>query len=362
MKNLLTVIVPVYNVEAYLARCLDSVLNQTYTNLEIICVNDGSTDGSPSILNQYAAKDSRIKIIHQQNGGMSAARNAGIDAASGTYITFVDSDDFINPEAYGLCMPLFHMDIEVVIFSAKIVVEDNSLNWGNDGYFQVHEQNYTVVTPSILQNENVSVWNKVYKTEIIKKNNIRFPLELWYEDNEFYWKYMSFVRHAYFLKNQLYNYVRRSGSIMFSTFLNNEKTIDHFAIYEHLLAFWQTNSELTHFIETSGAAIFNRFFYFTYIYSVHRDQIIRKAREIVDKYGLVKLFPDDKLINALAKNQLYCYNWIDEYSFIQKLFSVKKIGYDKIIYLCFCRIGIKRKKYKLILKQLKINQFDKLSK
>lgn len=96
MNDLISVIIPVYNVEKYLRECLDSVLAQTYTNLEILLVDDGSTDGSGAICDEYAGKDSRIRVIHQENGGLSAARNAGLRAAKGSYIEFVDSDDWID--------------------------------------------------------------------------------------------------------------------------------------------------------------------------------------------------------------------------------------------------------------------------
>ena len=97
---MLSVIIPVYKVEQYLCRCIDSVLAQTYTDLEIILVDDGSPDGSGAICDEYAAKDSRIKVIHQKNAGVSAARNAGMDLASGEYLAFIDSDDFIEPEMF----------------------------------------------------------------------------------------------------------------------------------------------------------------------------------------------------------------------------------------------------------------------
>ncbi len=94
-NSMISVIVPVYNVEKYLSKCLDSIINQTYQNLEIICVDDGSTDSSPMILEEYAKKDSRIKIITRQNGGLSAARNTGVKNATGEFVSFVDSDDWI---------------------------------------------------------------------------------------------------------------------------------------------------------------------------------------------------------------------------------------------------------------------------
>ena len=97
---LLSVIIPVYNVEPYLEQCLDSVINQTYKNLEIICINDGSTDNSLKILEKYQKKDNRIKLINQKNKGLSEARNAGLDVAKGEYIAFVDSDDYLELNAY----------------------------------------------------------------------------------------------------------------------------------------------------------------------------------------------------------------------------------------------------------------------
>lgn len=100
-EKLLSVIVPVYNVEAYLPRCVDSILQQSYDNLEVILVDDGSKDGSGRICDEYARRDSRVKVLHKENGGLSSARNAGLDAAAGAYLTFVDSDDWIEPESYG---------------------------------------------------------------------------------------------------------------------------------------------------------------------------------------------------------------------------------------------------------------------
>lgn len=100
-KSLVSVIVPVYKVEKYLDKCVESIVEQTYKNLEIILVDDGSPDNCPSMCDSWAQKDSRIKVIHKENGGVSSARNSALDAAAGDYICFVDSDDFIEPNAVG---------------------------------------------------------------------------------------------------------------------------------------------------------------------------------------------------------------------------------------------------------------------
>lgn len=100
MEKLLSVIIPIYNVEPYLDRCMESIVNQTYKNLEIIMVDDGSPDNCPELCDQWQRKDVRIKVIHKKNGGLSDARNAGLDIASGEYIAFVDSDDFVDLDMY----------------------------------------------------------------------------------------------------------------------------------------------------------------------------------------------------------------------------------------------------------------------
>lgn len=105
-EPLLSVIVPVYNVEAYLPRCLDSILSQSYQNLEVLLVDDGSKDGSGRACDEYAARDSRVRVLHKENGGLSSARNAGLDMAKGEYLTFVDSDDWIEPDSYGSMLAL----------------------------------------------------------------------------------------------------------------------------------------------------------------------------------------------------------------------------------------------------------------
>ena len=98
--NLISVIIPVYNSEKYLTRCLDSILANTYKNIEVICVNDGSTDNSAKLLNEYAIKDRRMRIIHKSNGGLSSARNAGLREIKGKFLTFIDSDDWIHPQYF----------------------------------------------------------------------------------------------------------------------------------------------------------------------------------------------------------------------------------------------------------------------
>lgn len=341
MEELLSVIVPVYNVKDYLAKCLNSIINQTYKNLEIICINDGSTDGSDQILIEYAKKDLRIKVVHQSNSGLSAARNKGIKLAKGKYIAFVDSDDYINQEIYSLCIPLFLLDIDIVIFSVKIIVENFGIDKKDDYYFQVHQQNKITVTPKILKNENVMSWNKIYKAEIIKQNSLHFYEGLWYEDVGFYWQYMSFVKNAYYLDNKLYNYVRHPGSIMHLTFLGHDKSLDYLKVYANLLVFWLSDKKFQVFIAEVGALLFENAFKFSYTHATSsgRKNVLVKAKKIINDHELNTIFPQNKLIQSFITNSLYQYKWIDEYNLKQKFFSIKKFKYEKII----CILGIKIK-------------------
>lgn len=139
MKALISVIIPVYNAARYLRRCLDSLVGQTYRELEIICVNDGSTDESESILTEYAGCDSRVKVIHQENSGVSVARNNGLAAARGEFVTFADADDWVEPFGYECAVGYFEDGVDVVCYgsvvggSAPVEEKEAMQRYLNDG-------------------------------------------------------------------------------------------------------------------------------------------------------------------------------------------------------------------------------------
>ena len=141
MDNLLiSVIVPVYNTEKYLGRCVDSIINQTYTNLEIILVDDGSPDNSPAICDEYAKKDQRIKVIHKENGGLSSARNAGLDIAKGDFISFIDSDDWVEKDLFEVLVSLYGKT-QAEIIASSFVGDGNGQQESRNG-----ADNFTEVT------------------------------------------------------------------------------------------------------------------------------------------------------------------------------------------------------------------------
>ena len=166
----ISVIVPVYNCEPYVERCVRSIMAQTYTDLEIICIDDGSTDGSGVLLDKIASEDGRIQIIHQENAGVSAARNAGLDVASGELITFVDSDDAIEPDMYETLIPYFaDEDVDIVHCGYKRIRPDGSVKDVNGTEKIVRQTNYEAA--ECLMSGRVfvgSLCNKVYRAHLFE--------------------------------------------------------------------------------------------------------------------------------------------------------------------------------------------------
>lgn len=178
MENpLITVIIPVYNVEKYLQRCLDSVIAQTYQNLEIICIDDGSTDCSGEICEQYAIKDERVKVFHQENQGVSAARNKGLDMASGEYIAFVDSDDYILKDMYAKMMrALLDNGVDICVCQWQYeftdehrVVEKSKINSEIYGRKSSLEFSRFLYRGAYENGVVVSMCNKLYKSNIFSE-------------------------------------------------------------------------------------------------------------------------------------------------------------------------------------------------
>lgn len=214
----ISIIIPVYNTEKYLGKCLDSVINQTYKDIEIICVNDGSVDGSEEILNEYAKNDSRIKILSQKNQGLSAARNNGIKNATGEYIGFVDSDDYIEPETYELAIKYMEQyDVDIVNYGMNIVPDkgedENPRVLGGKKYHRLKHSGLINDKKVLVSAMPVTVANKLYRKTIIDDYNIKCPLGLVNEDIAFHYKYMLHIKSAYVIDRYLYNYVIHKGSI-----------------------------------------------------------------------------------------------------------------------------------------------------
>lgn len=212
-KDLISVIVPIYNIEKHLPRCIDSILNQTYKNWEAIFVNDGSTDNSLKILEKYKKRDERIKIIDKKNAGSGAARNDGIENSRGKYIAFLDSDDWYEKNFLEkLYNNLIENNSDVAMCNPKMVYDDANKNKKINTYF-FYEIELNKTPEKILGILAMPVvWNKLYKKDIIVKNNIKFPNYSFCEDVEFLYKIFLYVNKVSKIKDDLYNYYQREDS------------------------------------------------------------------------------------------------------------------------------------------------------
>lgn len=220
--ELISIIVPVYNVSSYLRDCLDSILRQTYPNIEIICINDGSTDDSLEILNEYKDRDSRITIISQMNSGLSAARNTGLEAAKGEWVTFVDSDDCIhNKFIERTVFAANHTSSSLVITRYKSFSDIKDL--GINGLVCAHQIESKSITDNGLdifklaytQNDGVTLntaWGKLYSRSLF--SDLRFPCGKIHEDEFTTYKTFIASSRATFLDDTFYFYRTRPGSIM----------------------------------------------------------------------------------------------------------------------------------------------------
>lgn len=237
---LISVIVPVYNVEKYLPRCLDSILGQSFRDIEVICIDDGSTDGSSEILFRYAEQDERLRVITQENRGIAAARNAGLDIAVGRYITFLDSDDEVASDIYE---KLFSQDVEEVdalCFGAHELLDAGAeKKFFNSGYFDVKFSGKVSLQDEDLFKLSATVWNKIFLKKNIDAIGLRFPEGVLYEDNAFVWNYFIIFQNVFFEKSKLYFYYRRSGSFMDGSRKRKEGLSFHYIkIIDTIYEFW----------------------------------------------------------------------------------------------------------------------------
>lgn len=222
MENIkISIVVPVYNAEKYLSKCLDSLINQTLKEIEIICINDGSKDNSETILRAYQQKDSRIQVISQENKGLSITRNIGIAAAKGEYIGLVDSDDWLDLDFYEKlynAAKKYNSDIAAGDFYRRgKILKTQKLKYKKEEFFK---DNAEKVKQAGIPKYNY-VWNKIYKRESLEKINCPFPVGRYYEDICWLVKVVYYLDGFVTVPNTFYHYRRSEGSII------TQKTAKH---------------------------------------------------------------------------------------------------------------------------------------
>lgn len=240
---LISVVVPIYNVEEYLKICINSIIDQTYKNIEILLIDDGSTDNCPSICDEHAKLDERIKVIHKKNGGLSDARNVGISIATGEYISFIDSDDFVTTDYIEYLYSLIEKaKADISVCQMQMVNENGSPIKTN-----------VILKDKIIRGTknciydflydgaiDTTAWRKLYKTSLFKENKIEYPVDKYNED--VYTTYKLVMKSSVIAigSKQMYMYRQRKGSITKSEFTS--KNLDyvngHLARYDEITQFY----------------------------------------------------------------------------------------------------------------------------
>lgn len=314
-EDLISIIIPVYNVEKYLDKCIESIINQTYNNIEIILVDDGSTDNSGKICDKYREKDNRIKVIHKENGGLSDARNHGLDIAKGKYVTFIDSDDFINEKFCEILLTnLKNNNSDISCCKMREFSDNYTIINENDNRTDLiikHCNKIEALTKVLYQIEmDSSVCNKLFKIQLFK--DIEFPKGRYFEDLATIYKIILKSNNVTYTNERLYYYYQRKTSILHS---GNEKKIEDLIItIEELNKKLNTIEELR---EPLNARIMNAFFY------VHRltKNRTRKKESTIQIKRLRKEVKKDKNISLKTKIGIkisYFGLWLVDYIYILK--------------------------------------------
>lgn len=226
----ISIIIPVYNVQDYLDKCLTSVINQTLKDIEIIVVNDGSTDNSENIIKEYENSNKNIIYLKKENGGLSSARNYGTKHATGEYIAYLDSDDYVDNTIYE------KMYNKAKSENSDYVECDFIWKYPNK---EKHDIGYRYKDKKeMFANARVVAWNKLIKREIIVKNNIEFPEGLYYEDVEFFYKLLPYIDKFAFVEESLIYYIQRGNSIVNK---QDYRTSQIFKVLDNVIQYYKKN-------------------------------------------------------------------------------------------------------------------------
>lgn len=347
-----SILIAVYNAEKTIERCLNAIINQAFKDFEVICVDDGSSDNSLRLLESFAQKDSRIKVYHQENHGVAAARNNAMSKACGEYIMFCDADDWYEPDMVEeMVKTIKEQNVDVVMCDADVIDLANGALQTEDNinYNRLKYIGFQKITTKFVRDTNVILWNKIFKNELIKKYNITYPLKYEHDDMVFVYKYFAVAKTYFGLNKKLYHYyVGNKDSIMGKCYTNKNagKEFDYIYAFEDLLKFTQKYPDLKYSkeVEKHAVDIFN---FFTQFLDVpKRYEAYRIFREFVLNSGYFS--NRAKKVRVVKKTKDY-----DDYlkyitkvrvPFLQKIFSVRNEYGHKVIRIAGFKISFEYNK------------------
>lgn len=283
--DLISVIIPIYNVEQYLNQCLQSICMQSYKNLEIILVDDGSSDHCPEMCDEWAEKDSRIHVIHKKNGGLSEARNVGISCAKGEYIAFVDSDDWVEKDLYQKLWNELHKN-NAQIAACRIVKVFEATSEEQKIYSEQKIFTSKEALQTLLKGQDFCAvaWNKLYRRDII--GNIRFPVGRLHEDEFFTYRVIANASRLVLVPEAQYYYRQRAGSIMDKWTIKHLDALDAFNERIHFLQ--------VHYPDLYVMDKFN--FYLACVYN-GRELITSTEDDVATRQGMEKVLKYSRMLS-----------------------------------------------------------------
>ena len=347
-----SVIMPVYNAEQTLGRCLNAITNQTFNDFEVICVNDGSNDNSHNILEDFVQKDQRIKVYYQEKKGVAYARNYALSKSCGKYIMFCDADDWYEPNMIEeMVKTIKEQNVDVVMCDADVIDLANG-TIQSENYIEYNRLknigNHTI-TPKFTTNTNVVLWNKIFKKDLIDKYNITYPMQFEHDDMTFVYKYFAVAKTYFGLNKKLYHYYIGNKDSIMGKYLTNRskgKEFDFIYAFEELFRFLQKNpnKEYQKAIEKQIIDVFNSFCKYLDVPQQYEAYRILRNFVINSGYFICKT----KKIYFIKKHKNYDdykkHILNDRVSFLQKIFSVRNENGHKVIRIAGLKISFEYKK------------------
>lgn len=313
----ISVIIPVYNAEKYLKECIDSVLNQTFDDFEVLIINDGSTDESGKICDEYAQKDARVKVFHKENGGVSSARNLGLDNAKGEWITFVDSDDYISEDYFQPILKYCEQDY-IIVNSHEILGDKKTVYRSFDSQTLVLDD---FLNQYNLYNDFATPWAKFFKKEIILNNKIRFNEKLSRsEDVIFNLEYIIHCKSIGISSKTSYNYRRVPGSLSHK----NVNLMDAEYIYTHIYSLLKAYFNNPEFISRHSSYSTMRYFFTTLYSNLNKKEKKQILKKLIKKHK-------KQLLKSVEGQRIHLIpvKWLIHFELINSMIFLAKINFQK---------------------------------